>query len=160
MLLGVTRLEDIFKEDPALFADEEPAMEDEAMSGGEAPMRPPGGDGREPGRRRPDLGGGRGVTAGLRLMEAPRWRRELDLRAACRARGATSDAQIVDLLAKDLLAVELSPEARVALVGYVRAEREAREIAEGALLEKKAYGEAILRQLAHLILSLPEAQLN
>ena len=93
-------------------------------------------------------------------MEAARWRRDLDLRERCRASGATSDQQIVDRLAADLLAVEISPEARAAMLEYVRAERSAKEIPEGQLLEKKGYGESILRQTAHLILSLPEAQLN
>ena len=93
-------------------------------------------------------------------MESARWRRELDLRERCRAAGATSDAAMVERLAGDLLAVELSPEARAALVEYVRGKRESLGIEAGALLEKKAYGEATLRELAHLILSLPEAQLN
>jgi uncharacterized protein (DUF1800 family) len=168
MLLGVTRLEDIFKEDPDLFGAEdstmEPSMDDESM-GGDEPMEPApgptGSTGTEGGRKpRQDLGGGRGVSAGLRLMEAPRWRRELDLRGRLKACGAGLDAELVDQLGKDLLAVELSPEARQALVEYLRAERTARDIAEGRLLDQRAYGEAILRQLAHLILSLPEAQLN
>ena len=93
-------------------------------------------------------------------MESSRWRRDLDLRDRCRTSGATSDTAIVDRLAADLLAVDLSPEARIALVDYVRGERVSLGIDEGQLLEKKAYGESTCRELAHLILSLPEAQLN
>jgi len=173
MLLGVTRAEDIFKEDPALLADEDDAaamsgeMMDEAM-GEEAgamtdEVQPPAASDApargERAKARPQGPRGR-EGASLRLMEAARWRRELDLRARCRASGAISDQQIVDRLAADLLAVEISPEARAAMLEYVRAERSAKEIPEGQLLEKKGYGESILRQTAHLILSLPEAQLN
>ncbi len=166
MLLGVTRVEDIFKEDPAMLADDENAadgaMSDEPMGESE-PMEPVPKTPPTPGKQKAknnDLGGGRGVNAGLRMMESSRWRRELDLRERCRACKATSDQAIVDRLASDLLAVELSPEARVALVEYVRGERTSLGIEEGQLLEKKAYGEATLRELGHLILSLPEAQLN
>ncbi len=166
MLLGVTRVEDIFKEDPALPADDESAadgaMGDEPMSEGEpmepAPQAPPAPAKKK--MKNADLGGGRGVNAGLRQMESSRWRRELDLRERCRVCNARTDQAIVDRLANDLLAVELSPEARVALVEFVRGERTSYGIDEGQLLEKKAYGEATLRELAHLILSLPEAQLN
>lgn len=157
MLLGVTSMEDIFKEDPSLLMDLDDSG-DGAMSGEskDDPMDP-----MEKPRAKPELGsGGRAMGAGLRQMDSGRWRRTLDLRGRCRAAGATDDAAIVDRLAQDLLAVDLSPEARVALVDYLRSEREALGIAEGKLLDKKAYGESELRQLAHLILSLPEAQLN
>jgi hypothetical protein len=161
MLLGVTRVEDIFKEDPALL--EEESGSEEGMTGSDEPMRPDAAPEAETGRRarRPEqgFGGGRGM-GGLRAMESARWRRELDLRERCRAAGATGDGAIVDRLAADLLAVELSPEARAALVDYVRGKRASLGIEEGVLLEKKGYGEATLRELAHLILSLPEAQLN
>ncbi|HTF88358.1 MAG TPA: DUF1800 family protein, partial [Planctomycetota bacterium] len=172
MLLGVTSAEDIFKEDPALFAaaDEpmsesgEGAMEPTpgAEDGGEMQPAPPAEPHDRKGKaKKPGFQGEKGLGgAGLRLMESSRWRRDLDLRDRCRAMGAVSDEAIVDRLAADLLAVELSAEARVALVEYVRGERVSLGIEAGQLLEKKAYGEATLRELAHLILSLPEAQLN
>lgn len=172
MLLGVTRVEDILNEDPDFLGAEEGAMSGE-MSGEMSDEEPPPmeADGKrddpagDASSRRPrrKLGGnndGNYGNGGLRLMEAGRWRRELDLRERCRSAGARSDDAIVDRLAADLLAVALSPESKVALVEYLRAERSARDLDEGTWLDKKAYGEAILRQLAHLILSLPEAQLN
>ncbi len=170
MLLGVTRAQDIFKEDPALISDEDPPMDgsmtepagsDDAGEGMQPTPPPDAAKPKAKAKRKNEFQGGNGLgSAGLKLMEAARWRHDLDLRERCRATSATSDEAIVNRLAADLLAVELSPEARVALLEYVRGKRVSLGIDEGQLLEKKAYGEATLRELAHLILSLPEAQLN
>jgi hypothetical protein len=173
MLLGVTKAEDIFKEDPALLGEEDTPMDGAAMEPGDGDGS---GEGMQPtpAPDSPDAKGAKGAkgkknqfqgekglgAAALRLMESSRWRRDLDLRDRCRSAGATSDAAIVDRLAADLLAVDLSPEARVALIEFVRGERVSYGVEEGQLLEKKAYGEGTCRELAHLILSLPEAQLN
>ena len=167
MLLGVTKAQDIFKEDPALLGEEDPPMDGAAMEPGDGdgdamqPTPPPEPSSAKAKGKKNQGQGDKGLGgAALRLMESSRWRRDLDLRERCRTSGATSDAAIVDRLATDLLAVDLSPEARVALIEFVHGERASLNIEEGQLLEKKAYGEATCRELAHLILSLPEAQLN
>jgi uncharacterized protein (DUF1800 family) len=89
MLLGVTRAEDIFKEDPELLDEEGSGMMDEdSMGGGMQPTR----DTTAPMQPARNAGKG-GMPNGLRLMESARWRRELDLRERCslRSTGAERD---------------------------------------------------------------------
>jgi hypothetical protein len=87
------------------------------------------------------------------------WKPNINLSARCELRELRTDAAIVDGLASELLAVELSAEGRVALLEFVRGERKALSIEDGALLDAKD-SERILRRFAHLVLSLPEAQLH
>jgi hypothetical protein len=46
------------------------------------------------------------------------------------------------------------------LQAFLASERKERKIADGKLLDRGGESERILRRLAHLILSLPEAQLG
>ena len=59
-----------------------------------------------------------------------------------------------------ILGVAVSSETREGLVDVLRSEREAAGIGEGELLDKPWSAERVLRRLAHVVLSLPEAQLN
>jgi hypothetical protein len=70
------------------------------------------------------------------------------------------DEAIVHWMADELLAVPYQPETTREPYEWLKARREKAAIAEGALLADAATAEPILRELAHLILSLPEAQLN
>ena len=74
--------------------------------------------------------------------------------------GARSDRQIVEFMCSSLLAIETPLETRRMLVAALRIDREAEGIEPGHLVKKTEAAEQVLRRLAHLILSLPEAQLG
>jgi hypothetical protein len=84
----------------------------------------------------------------------------IHLTVRCGRLGVKTDEAIVDALADELLAVPLTRESRATLVEFLRAQRTALEIADGGLLDAREHSESLLRRLAHLILSLPEAQLS
>lgn len=70
------------------------------------------------------------------------------------------DAEIVRSMLEALLAIEPPAETYRLVERYLQREREAAGLPEGQLLLGGAASEPILRRLAHLILSLPEAQLH
>lgn len=74
--------------------------------------------------------------------------------------GASTDREIVDFMCSSLLAIDTPLETRRMLVAALRTDREAQGIEPGNLVKKNAAAEEVLRRLAHLILSLPEAQLG
>jgi hypothetical protein len=88
------------------------------------------------------------------------WSPKLDLAAAARAAGAESDSQIVDWALSAWLSSEPSPGLRELLVKHLASERQAAGLDSTPLAEAGAKGERVLRRLAHLIFSLPEAQLG
>ncbi|MCB9914088.1 MAG: DUF1800 domain-containing protein [Planctomycetes bacterium] len=75
-------------------------------------------------------------------------------------RGLTRDAELAGALLDELLAIAAPDETRAALTRRLAAERAALGVAEGELLAQPALAEPLLRRLAHLVLSLPEAQLD
>lgn len=162
MMLGVVALEDVLAADPELAVDEE------MMEADDAPMQPePQGDAAD---NRPGPGAARSAErprlsremgAVRRILAGSGYRPGVHLSARARRAGASSDAQIVDNLAGELLAVPLTPEGRATVLEFLALERAAMGVAEGRLFERDHAVEAekLLRRLAHLILSLPEAQL-
>jgi uncharacterized protein (DUF1800 family) len=97
---------------------------------------------------------------GLSLMDDERvtgFVPELDLGARLQALGAKSDAELVDALTSQLLAVPLTDESRAGLLDFLAAER-SKLGGDDAMGDSD--GEEILRRLLHVILSLPEAQLS
>jgi hypothetical protein len=150
MLLGVVHFEDVLKED-GFDLDDEPAMDGGMMGGMSSDAKPPKKDAKVD--LGPDLGALKRLTGEFYF---PR----INLSARLARLGTASDAQIVDVLAGELLPVELSPESRSALLEFLAVERKAAAIADGKLLQNPAKGEDVLRRLAHLILSLPEGQLG
>ncbi len=90
----------------------------------------------------------------------PRSKPRLNLSARLASAGVRRDRSIANALLALLLAVEPTREARVALREFVRREREALGIAQGALLQSPQRSEPLLRRAAHVIGSLPEAQLH
>jgi hypothetical protein len=72
-----------------------------------------------------------------------------------------SDQELVQAALRELLAIEPPADTAAGLVEFVRTEREALGLSEDRFLRKGGKdAEYILRRLAHLILSLPEAQLG
>jgi hypothetical protein len=71
--------------------------------------------------------------------------------------GARDDATMVDQMLKELLAVDPAPGARGPLIRYLRTEREGLDVQAGKLLDYPEISEYLLRRVAHLILSHPDA---
>lgn len=82
------------------------------------------------------------------------------LAAAQPATKKPGDEAIATWLTGELLAIPYAPETAREPLEWLKAQREKAGIAEGALLDDRARAEPILRGLAHLILSMSEAQLN
>jgi len=95
-----------------------------------------------------------------RALGSTKHRPRISLGARLYRSGSSSDREIVDFMCKSLLAIEAPLETRRLLVGALRKDRKAQGIGEGELVEKSKEAEEVLRRLAHLILSLPEAQLG
>lgn len=162
MMLGVVALEDV------LAAEPEPEADDAMMEADDAEPAPasevdasdnragPAAARRAKRAREPqEFGQVRRILAGSG------YRPGVHLSARARRAGAQSDAQIVEQLAGELLAVPLSDEGRATLLEFLARERAALGVDEGRLFERDHAVEAekLLRRLAHLLLSLPEAQL-
>jgi len=89
------------------------------------------------------------------------WRPPLDLAGDLARLGARGGPEVVDGLCDRLLAIEIPVETRTFLIG----EYSAMATGEAEVTSRPRFGdrrrdELLLRRLAHLILSLPEAQLN
>lgn len=157
VLLGLIDLGDIGSDDEveAMMADEgmEPSMEMASMES----------EGRGKGRARvaPDL-----VRAMRALRSGLGGRRRFtppatQLRRTLALRKPANDEELVELALEELLAIVPPVETRAPLVAFLEAEREAEGLPEEAFLVRGGQrAEAVLRKLAHLILSLPEAQLG
>lgn len=96
----------------------------------------------------------------LRLFGETRYRPRINLTARLAVRDPRGDEQVVAYLIEELLAAEVETGTRASLVEFLTSEREALEIAEESLLDGTWESEQLLRRLAHVILSLPEAQLS
>ncbi|MFT5050752.1 MAG: hypothetical protein ACI8QZ_002155 [Chlamydiales bacterium] len=74
--------------------------------------------------------------------------------------GIEGEEAIVDTLLEELLAIVPPQETRLLVLAYLTSEAKARGIEPGKLLESGSESEYLLRDVAHLILSLPEANLG
>lgn len=96
----------------------------------------------------------------LRAIEASGWSPRMNLTARLRRQGARTDAAIVDALGDELLAVTLEAQTRAELLEFLAEQRHGEGLEDGALLDDPFTAEPLLRRLAHLLLSSPEAQLH
>ncbi|MAE27536.1 MAG: hypothetical protein CMJ87_00960 [Planctomycetes bacterium] len=96
----------------------------------------------------------------VKKYQALEYEPQLNLVSRLRRRGISRDADIARELAEELLAIAPPPETLRALESFLRQERQLWGAADGALLSIGSEAEHILRRLAHLVLSLPEAQLG
>jgi hypothetical protein len=108
-------------------------------------------------KRKVDLGQ---EMSGLKRFTSEMYFPRINLTARMQRAKVARDTQIVDLLADELLPVPLTEASRAALLTFLRAERSTLSLEDGKLLTAGVKGEEVLRRLAHLILSLPEAQLG
>ena len=161
MMLGVVALEDVLAADPELAGDEdmmsaddggmEPALEADASDNQRGPAAARTVKPKVP----------REMGQVRRILAGTGYRPGVHLSARARRAGAATDLQIVDQLAGDLLAVPLTEEGRATLLEFMARERAALDVEDGLLFggDHTVEAEKLLRRLAHLILSLPEAQL-
>lgn len=162
MMLGVVALEDVLAEDPPLVADDA-MMEADDTAPAPAPEADASDNRAGPGaaRRAPRARVPQELGQVRRILAGSGYRPGVHLSARARRAGVERDAQIVEQLAGELLAVPLSDEGRATLLEFLARERAALGVEEGRLFERDHAVEAekLLRRLAHLLLSLPEAQL-
>ncbi|MCZ6598630.1 MAG: DUF1800 domain-containing protein [Planctomycetota bacterium] len=170
LLVGEVSLDDILEVDVSAVASDESdmevssgMMEDDAMdpvaAGELRRLRAAGGlarptDARKPPKRKV------GSLGSLKRIKGYDWSPRLNLTARLDRLGARNDGKIVNTLLDELLGVEPAPGTRAYLVDFVKTERQALGIRNGKLLSRPSESEPLLRRMAHLILSLPEAQLN
>ena len=96
----------------------------------------------------------------VKKFQAFEYEPQLNLASRLRRRGLSTDAEIARDLAEELLAIAPPPETLGTLESFLRDERQLWGAEDGFLLSIGTEAEHILRRLAHLILSLPEAQLG
>jgi hypothetical protein len=95
----------------------------------------------------------------IRTIQEQNWTPDIDVRALVEASGARTDAAIARALMTRILAVPVEDAVLAAPAAWLAREREARGIAADHILESE-HAEDLLRSFAHLVLSLPEAQLD
>lgn len=139
-------------------AEQDGEMEEGMGAADEPGMRPRP---MRPGETPPQEGANAQQRVARELLRAlgEAWVPPINLTWRMQRAGATEDAAIVRRLAGDLLAIRPPADTLARLERYLAGEREARGIADGGLLAH-ARSEEVLRRLAHLILSSPEAQLH
>lgn len=146
MLIGAVRVDDVFVTSES---DMQELMEEgatRAMKAGEK-------------REAPKGAVGAAYTALKRVIDAG-WGPTANFTARLQQLGARTDAQIVDAMLSDLLACDAPQDTRQRMLDFLVGERVMLGLRDGALLNGDPAVERVLRRLAHLILSLPEAQLS
>lgn len=154
MLIGVVKLDDVIREDPLEIEPEEGMMGGDMMGGDSMES---GNAGKKGSKRKVDLGA---EMSGLKRFTSEMYFPRINLTARMQRAKVSRDVQLVDTLADELLPVPLTEPSRIALLTFLRAERSTLSLEDGKLLTAGVKSEEILRRLAHLILSLPEAQLG
>ena len=84
----------------------------------------------------------------------------LNINARLRRAEIVGDERIVSLMLDELLAIDAPRDTRARILAHFRQERLEAGLSEEEFLSQPDTAELILRRLAHLILSLPEAQLS
>jgi uncharacterized protein (DUF1800 family) len=149
LLLGVVQIDDVIRAD-------DPDMDEMDTSDAPAMQKT-----RKPLDKQAGLKGAGSVAyQALRRVQDAGWAPNLNFSARLTHLGAKTDAEIVGSMLDDLLAVPASSETRARLETFLSGERVVLGQHDGHLLEGGFDAELILRRLAHLILSLPEAQLG
>ena len=162
IVLGVVRVQDVLARDPLELGMSARASSE---SGAQPAAEPPKAAAEAPRDRAAGAGNGsrRGaapLVQALRRIEAAGWKPNYNFTARMQRAGAKTDAEIADRMLDDLLAIPAPTETRARMLAFLARERGELEAEDGALLAKGTEAEKVLRRLAHLILSLPEAQLG
>jgi hypothetical protein len=96
----------------------------------------------------------------VKKFQALEYKPQINLTSRLQLRGVRSDMEIAREMAEELLAIAPPPEILRTLESFLNRERQVWGAKDGFLLTIGTEAEHILRRLAHLILSLPEAQLG
>lgn len=158
LMLGVVKLDDILSQ-----ADlDMPADESEPMQARDGETTKPQMDSKKGGAKAlPKVGKAGGFAyQALKRAESAGWSPAVNFTNRMRKAGATSDAQIVERMCDDLLAIPVPESTKARMREFLSNERASSNVRDGELLESGPDGERVLRRLAHLVLSLPEAQLG
>jgi uncharacterized protein (DUF1800 family) len=154
-VLGVVKVEDVMSQsDLDLPMADDPPMETNGETNGETKEPPPSAKNKGVGRP------GAQALQVLRRAEASGWSPTINFSARMTKAGARTDAEIANRMLDDVLAIRAPDDTRARMRAFLAHEREGLGVADGKLLEGTAASERVLRRLAHLILSLPEAQLE
>jgi uncharacterized protein (DUF1800 family) len=154
LLLGVVQIDDVIR------ADDPDMEETNASDEPGTPMRPELRKHKGLDKQAGLKGAGSVAYQALRRVQDSGWAPNLNFSARLQRTGARSDAEIVGCMLDDLLAVPAPADTREKLVSFLAGERVVLGLRDGHLLEGGFEAETLLRRLAHLILSLPEAQLG
>lgn len=95
-----------------------------------------------------------------RALERAEYDFDASIARAVSDTGARTDREISEALLDLLLAIPAPSETVAFVQGQLTEAREAAGVAPGRLVQSRARSEDILREVSHLILSLPEAQLH
>ncbi|MBL8862925.1 MAG: DUF1800 domain-containing protein [Planctomycetes bacterium] len=96
----------------------------------------------------------------VRTLEGRRWEPGADLRARLAASGARTDAEVAAWLLEEWLPGPPARGTPRVVSGWIASERATRGLLAGAWLDDDVARTELLRALAHLIFSLPEAHLG
>jgi uncharacterized protein (DUF1800 family) len=155
ILLGVVELEHLEQDAderdlPGDAATDDPTDDETMMEQDDAPTT----QDAQPNRRQD------ATARMLKAMTRAEYQPRIHLMARLKQQGVRGDAAIVARLLDELLAIEAPPATHEMLTLHLAREREALGIPEDEFLDGARAAELLLRQLAHLVLSLPEAQLG
>ncbi|MBK7642442.1 MAG: DUF1800 domain-containing protein [Planctomycetes bacterium] len=154
LLLGVVQIDDVIRADDIEMSDTA-AGDDPTMKERDA-LRT-----RKPLDKQAGLkGAGSAAYQALRRVQDSGWAPNLNFSARMQRAGASTDAQIVASMLDDLLAVPAPADTLERLELFLGNERTLLGLRDGHLFDGGYGAEMVLRRLAHLVLSLPEAQLD
>lgn len=157
LMLGIVRMDDVLNQADLLAKAADAPLQDGTMQDTEPVMSR---EQRDEMTKRLKSGkkGGFAYEA-LRKTQDSGWAPTLNFTARLQRLGHTSDEAIVDYVLDELLAIRAPEDTRAKLLGFMTNERVQLSIRDGHLLDAGPAAERVLRRLAHLVLSLPEAQL-
>ena len=169
-MLGLVRVEDVLSEAETKEPPEPSTADDAPMADGRMdeeehgePMtdaKPPSADKPAMKKDTKRIGIDGAALYGLRRAESSGWTISINLSSRIEKSGARTDAEIAGRMLEDLLAIDAPPDTHVLVQAFLARERGRLNLADGKLLDAGAEAERVLRRLAHLIFSLPEAQLG
>lgn len=95
-----------------------------------------------------------------KLIKRAEWEPRINFLSRLRRSRSMRDAEIAEFMLEELLAVEPTEQVRSEALALLKSARSEFDLADGELIEAGPKAERVLRELAHLILSLPEGQLH
>jgi hypothetical protein len=158
LMLGIVRIDDVLSQADLLAKGAEAPAQDGTMPDAGAPMTREQMGEMEKRLLKSGKKGGFAYES-LRRTQDAGWAPTLNFTARMKRQAAATDEAIVDRMLDELLAIRAPEDTREKMRTFLTDERVQLSVRDGHLLEAGPAAERVLRRLAHLILSLPEAQL-